>query len=128
MSVQDELDDFNSRFQKAIASGDVVAIVDHFAPDGQFIAPGVVVQGAEALAAHFATLLADGFVGIKSYTAQQVFHDGSLVIEIGTEVASSRVDGRDFDVPLNYVGVLRRTDQGLRVMVDCVVPAPVPNR
>jgi ketosteroid isomerase-like protein len=128
MSVQDELDDFNERFQKAMASGDVAAIVDHFAPNGQMMAPGVVVQGAEALAAHFATLLANGFVGIQSYTSQQVFHDGSLVIEIGTEVASSRIDDSDFDVSLNYVGVLRRTDQGLRVLVDCVVPAFVPNR
>ena len=86
-----------------------------------------MVQGTEALAAHFATLLANGFVGINSYTARQVFHDGSLVIEIGTEVASSSIDGSDFDVPLNYVGVFRRTDQGLRVLVDCIVPASAPN-
>jgi Domain of unknown function (DUF4157) len=32
----------------------------------------------------------------------------------------------DFDVPQNDVGVLRRTDRGLRVLVDCIVPASVP--
>jgi ketosteroid isomerase-like protein len=127
VSVQDELDDFNDRFHKAIASGDVASIVAHFDPNGQLIAPGEVVQGTEALAAHFATLLANGFVGMKSSTTQQVYHDGSLVIEIGTAVASSRTNGSDFDLPLKAVGVLRRTDQGLRLLVDCVVPASVPN-
>jgi uncharacterized protein (TIGR02246 family) len=127
MSLQDELDDFNDQFHKAISSGDVAAIVDHFDPDGQMIAPGEVVQGSEALAAHFAALLANGFIGIKSSTTEQVFHDGSLVIEIGTVVASSRIDDSDVDVPLKAVGVLRRTDQGLRLLVDCVVPSSVPD-
>ena len=40
MSVQDELNDFNERFQKAMASGDVAAIVDHFAPTASSSPPG----------------------------------------------------------------------------------------
>ena len=124
MSIEDALDAFNESFHIALAGKDVDGIVGHFAPEGRLIVPGrPPVNGHDELRAFFQAGSEDG-VHIESYTIHEILEDGSLVIEIGSEVFSQRLaDGSTSDFPMSYVGVYRRGEDGrLSLLVDCVSP------
>jgi ketosteroid isomerase-like protein len=124
VQIEAELRAFNASFHAALAGGDVEGVVGHFAHEGRLIVPGrPPVTGHDELRAFFQADSDDG-VQIKSYTIHEILQDGSLVIEIGSEVFSERLaDGSISDSPWSYVGVYRRGENGqLSLLLDCVSP------
>jgi uncharacterized protein (TIGR02246 family) len=126
VSIEDEVRAFNSTFHAALAANDVDRVVDHFAPEGRFIVPGhPPIVGHDELRAVFQADADRGVeTTVKSYTIDEIFEGGSLVVETGSEVVSDRLaDGSTSDISLSYVGVYRRgTDGRLSLLVDCVTP------
>ena len=124
VEIEAELRAFNASFHAALADNDVEGVVGHFAHDGRLIVPGrPPVTGHDELRAFFQAGSDDG-VRITSYTIQEILQEGSLVIEIGSEVFTERrADGSTSDFPMSYVGVYRRGEEGqLSLLLDCVSP------
>jgi ketosteroid isomerase-like protein len=124
VGIEAELRAFNASFHAALADNDVEAIVGHFAREARLIVPGrPPVTGHDELRAFFQTD-ADDPVQIESYTIHEILRDGSLVVEIGSEVFSHRLaDGSTSELPMSYVGVYRRDENGrLSLLLDCVSP------
>jgi ketosteroid isomerase-like protein len=124
VSIEAELHAFNASFHAALADKDVEGIVGHFAREGRLMVPGrPPVTGHDELRAFFQASPEDG-VQIKSYTLHEILQDGSLVIEIGSEVFSDRrTDGSTADYPMSSVCVYRRGENGqLSLLLDCVSP------
>ena len=123
VSIYDEVRAFGDSFVAALAANDVEAILDHFEPEARLIVPGrSPVAGHAELRAYFQAGPAG--IHIKSYTTKEIFEDGSLVVEFGSEVFADRhADGSISDFPMSYVAVFRRGAEGrLRLLVDCVSP------
>jgi hypothetical protein len=104
-----ELGDVIARYQRALAEGDVEAIVSTFEPDGYFREPAgsqYVYRGTEALHDFMAKILAPGGIGLEHCTAT----DDGVVCAIEFNAVTF---GAEPLVPQAGVAVYERGESGL---------------
>jgi hypothetical protein len=104
-----ELGDVVARYQRALAEGDVGAIVGTFEPDGYFREPAgsqYIHRGREALHDFMAKILAPGGIGLEHCTAT----DDGVVCAIEFNAVTF---GPEALIPQAGVAVYERGDSGL---------------
>jgi uncharacterized protein (TIGR02246 family) len=120
MTLEDEVAALSEHMARALANQDVKSVMEVFAEDALCVFPDVpLLRGRAAIEQFFQRMTSRGPTSLR-WQAERLIEGHGVVIEIGREWFQAA--GETVERPTKYVGVFRREDGVLKVLVDAVVP------
>ncbi|EYD74952.1 hypothetical protein Rumeso_03464 [Rubellimicrobium mesophilum DSM 19309] len=112
--LQAHVDDFEQRFEAAVAAGDWATLGSMFAEDATYLPEtGGVVEGREAIQAAYGE---SGATGLDIRSSQTKMIGEGLGLDLGTYTVTVAGEAGDMDLEGEYVVVFRESEAGLEIV------------